>query len=586
MRQRVVDLVAQGDRLFSKRQGLVSLWQEISENFYPERADFTVQRNVGADMASNLMDSYPLLCRRELANSFSSMLRPVGRPWFKIRAVDDDRNKDAEARRWLDWASGVQQRAMYERQAGFVRATKEGDHDFATYGQCVIEPTYRTNMEGLLYRSWHLRDVVWAENAELAIDVLHRKWKMSVREAYRRWPDKMPDPLKQKLKDDPFCEVQIRHIVLPSDQYDWMDPMQKQRQRIKRPSVSIFVDVDHQTVLEEIGVQGLGYVIPRWQTVSGSQYAHSPATVAALANSRLLQRMSLTLLEAGEKAVDPPLVAASEAIQGGVNMMAGGVTYVDSEYDERLGEALRVLNRDVGRGLAFGQDEIAATREIVNHAFFLNKINLPETGREMTAFEVAKRMDEYVRGALPLFEPAEHEYNGGLCDDTMQLLLRAGTFGRPDTLPKSLQGQDVRFVYESPLQAATDRAKAEAFQETALLLRAAAEMELAGNTVVNTSLALRDALDGIGAPAQWLRTQEEEEAAIAEKQAAAAAQQEILAAQQQAETVGAIGQGVQQLQGAGVLPTNPLEVMAGGADPRMANALIPEAAPEPIQEAA
>jgi hypothetical protein len=72
--------------------------------------------------------------------------------------------------------------------------------------------------------------------------------------------------------------------------------------------------------------------------------------VAALAEARLLQQMVLTLLEAGQKAVDPPMVAAQEAIQGGINIYAGGVTYVDAEYDERLGEALRPLQREIGAG--------------------------------------------------------------------------------------------------------------------------------------------------------------------------------------------------------------------------------------------
>jgi hypothetical protein len=70
-------------------------------------------------------------------------------------------------------------------------------------------------------------------------------------------------------------------------------------------------------------------------TVSGSAYAYSPATVVALPDARLLQQITLTLLEAGQKAVDPPWKATSEAIQGGVNSFAGGITWVDPEYDER-----------------------------------------------------------------------------------------------------------------------------------------------------------------------------------------------------------------------------------------------------------
>ena len=120
-------------------------------------------------------------------------------------------------------------------------------------------------------------------------------------------------------------------------------------------------------------------MIPRWQTVSGSQYAHSPATVAALPDARLLQSITLTLLEAGQKAVDPPMIAVQEAIVGGVNVYAGGVTYVDAEYDERLGEVLRQLGGDASKGgLNFGVETAQDIREMISQAFFLNKINLPE----------------------------------------------------------------------------------------------------------------------------------------------------------------------------------------------------------------
>jgi hypothetical protein len=42
-KSRVRELALQGDKLFSKRQPLLSLWQTMAENFYPIRADFTTQ---------------------------------------------------------------------------------------------------------------------------------------------------------------------------------------------------------------------------------------------------------------------------------------------------------------------------------------------------------------------------------------------------------------------------------------------------------------------------------------------------------------------------------------------------------------
>ena len=125
------------DDLFAKKAPLNSLWQEISDNFYPERATFTLTRSLGADFAANLMTSYPVLCRRDLGNQFGSMLRPVAKPWFHVtrRHV---KNEDNETRQWLQSFEQAQRKAMYDPRAMFARATKEGDHDFAAFGQCAI----------------------------------------------------------------------------------------------------------------------------------------------------------------------------------------------------------------------------------------------------------------------------------------------------------------------------------------------------------------------------------------------------------------------------------------------------------------
>ena len=115
------DLIQQGDQLFSDRLSLMSLWQEVAEHFYPERADFTTVRTLGQDFAANLNSSYPLYVRRELGNSYGSMLRRRDQNWFKISTDREDRLDDA-GREWLEWATGVQRRAMYDLASQFVRA--------------------------------------------------------------------------------------------------------------------------------------------------------------------------------------------------------------------------------------------------------------------------------------------------------------------------------------------------------------------------------------------------------------------------------------------------------------------------------
>ena len=122
------------DNLFGKRTTLNLLWQEIADNFYVERADFAYQRYIGMDFAAHLSTSYPMMVRRDLGNQLGAMLRPSETPWFHI-GTKDPRKETIRAKRWLEWSENVMRRAMYDRASLFTRATKEGDHDYAAFGQ-------------------------------------------------------------------------------------------------------------------------------------------------------------------------------------------------------------------------------------------------------------------------------------------------------------------------------------------------------------------------------------------------------------------------------------------------------------------
>ncbi len=556
LKTRTREIVEQGDRLFAKRTSIVSRWQDIAEQFYPERADFTTKNDLGEDFAGHLMSGFPAMCRRDLANQIGAMLRPRGQTWFKPITTHDWINEDQAAKQWLDYAARVMRVAIYDTQSGFVRATREGDHDFATFGQAVLQVEPNRDLSGLLYRCWHLRDVAWCENAHLQIDKIHRKQKLSARDLIRLFKGKgeISQAVYTAAEKDPYKEFNVQHVVMPADDYDMEGGKRK-----RMPFVSLYVDMDNETILEEVPAKRTGYVIPRWQTVSGSQYAHSPATVIAIPDARMLQRMTLTLLEAGEKIVDPPMVAVGEHVQGGINTWAGGVTYVGADYDERTGEVLRPMSTDA-KGLQWGTDREMRIQEMITRAFYLNQIHLPDVSGEMTAYETQKRVEEYIRNALPLFEPMEVEYNGGICDTTFEMLLELGAFGNLyDEMPEILQGQDIRFSFESPLQAAQSRANSAAFQQTAQVLATAAQLDPNIHYVVDLDKATRDAIEGTGAPADWLVPKDK---ADASKQQASAAQAQQA---QDAELMGQLGAGAEIAGKAGGAMQAINEAMMGAA---------------------
>jgi hypothetical protein len=527
------ELCARSDQAFSSRGSVLSLWQDIAENFYPERADFTTVRNVGAEFAKNLMTSYPIIVRRDLGNYISSVLRPRNEPWAEMTTDREDRIDNA-GRRWLEDKSAVQRRAMYDPVAMFTRATKEGDHDFSAFGQCAISTELNPRANALLYRCWHLRDVAWQEDDTGAVGDVFAKWSPTVQQLIAKFGDKVHAKVKKLQAKEPYRKISVIRVVMTSSDYAAMGG-----QQVRQPFVSCYIDTENQHLLECAGQWTRVFRIPRWQTVSGSPIAYSPATVAGLADARLLQAMTLTLLEAGESAVRPPMVAKKDMTLGDLQLFAGGVTMVDAEYDERLGDILRPLVQDRS-GMPFGLEMQQDMREMLTAAFFLNKLTLPPPDKPMTAYEASERVKEYIRAALPLFEPMEAEYNAGVCEDTFEILLRAGAFGPPDEIPDSLRGANLRFKFKSPLYEATERRKAIQFEESLGLVKAAVEFDPTSAVEFTTRIALRDALTAIGAPATWKPSEEEADAA-AEQMAEQAQMQEA------GETMGGAAQVAEQM---------------------------------------
>jgi hypothetical protein len=233
----------------------------------------------------------------------------------------------------------------------------------------------------------------------------------------------------------------------------------------------------------------------------------------------MIQSMTYTLLDATEKAAQPPMLGQADMIKSDLELWSGGVTWVDAEYDERLGEALRPIPLDL-RGLPMGVTAAERAQAMIAEAFYLNKLSLPPVDREMTAFETAQRIQEYIRQALPLFEPMESEYNGQLCDMTFSTLQQNFAFSANE-VPQELDGADVEFKFVSPLQENEERKSAGIYMETKALLREAAEIDPVNINMVDSRQSLRDALLAAGAPAVWLRSDEQMDEIAAQQQAKA-----------------------------------------------------------------
>jgi hypothetical protein len=563
---RAKELIDLGDRLFTAKAPLDSLNQEIAEQFCPDLAEFTTTLTLGEEFTSHLDDSYSQMLHRELSDSFSSMMRPRGKRWFRPTTLDDQLDADVEVSRFLEYLGDTIWRKLYDPKTKFIRATKEADRFYSAFGQCVISVEEAPNRNHLYMRSHHLANCAWLENEIGEIDHLHRKEKMTARKMKLAFGEKNLAPnVKDACEKEPGKEFPIRIVVMPSDEYDYTGGDSKGKGGKRLPFIVCYVDVDNCKILREGGLPDFNYIVPRWRTLSGSQYAFSPAAMTSLPDARMMQTLARILMEAGEKMVDPPLIGVEEAVRD-VNIAAGAMSWIDFAYDERLGEALRPLEikGDMRTGFAMRQD----LREMLKGGFLVNKLNMPEPAKEMTAYEVAQRLEEHVRNLMPIFEPIEIEYNTRLLDKTFSVLRNMNAFDW-NYLPESLLDADITWAFESPLQEAMSRLLVSKGQETLTAVMGARQAGIIQASPVYEDRIVKDIVRGIAGPSTW-RKSDEEEAAEAEQMAKeqkvrgmlAGAAQEIATAGQVAEQV---GKGAQSLQVAGLLPPPPGQPQAAEA---------------------
>jgi hypothetical protein len=526
-----------GEAMFAKKRDLDTLHQEIALNFYPERADFTDKRTQGQEFAEDLFTAVPVLARRELGNLMSASLRPAGQRWLGAHVDDIGLDKGDDERAFLDLISEIQWRAMYEKRANFVRATKSADHDYAAFGNAVIYLDLNSDGNGLLYRNYHLRDNAWSENAEGKIDVNYRKWNATARQLESTFSGTISEEVKKAVTKDPEKEFEVMHAVLPSRIYPFKSARGKEF-----PFVSLFIEKDSQKVLEQVGTTRFPYIIPRWHVIPGQPYGRSMATAVMLPDGRTMQAVVRTLREAGEKFVDPPMIQIADAIRGDTALYAGGVTTADMEYDERLGDVLRPVVQDRG-GMPIGFEIAESLKADIAAGFFLDKIQLPEVQVEMTAFEVRRRLEEMIRSQSPIFEPINEDYNGQIADNTFELLLANGAFPI-DEMPETLDGMETNFKFRSPLADMEDQHDAEVFLDVRdRILAPSAQIDPAQLEQVNWDEATRDAMRAAGFKPNWFKPIE----AIQQKREENARAAEI---QQGIETLGAGGEAAQQVAGA------------------------------------
>jgi hypothetical protein len=148
----------------------------------------------------------------------------------------------------------------------------------------------------------------------------------------------------------------------------------------------------------------------------------------------------------------------------------------------------------------------------------------------------------------------ETEYNGAVCDETFDVLYRAGAFGSPMDVPRALRNADVDFKFESPLHDAIEQQKGIKFLEFKQIVAEAVTLDPSSAHIPDATVILRDVANAIRVPAKWLRTELQVEEAQQIAAEAAIQERQLAAMQQGAEVTKTLGAAQRDMAEAGAIP--------------------------------
>lgn len=422
-----------------ERSSWISDWQELSRFMLPRSGRFTLtDRNSGRRKDQAIYDNTASRAVRVLAAGLMSGMTSPARPWFRLTTPDPILAKDAEVKVWL---AAVTQKILDVFQASNTYlALHTAYEELAVFGT-----TASVTMDDFDTVIWHNHTPVGefglASNFKGQVDTIFREFQKPVGEIVKEFGYSNCSLTVKNLYDRGNLDswVTLVHAVQPRADRDL-----SKKDGANKAWASCYFEQgsDSRQYLREGGYDHFPALVARWAKQGGDIYGISPG-MEALGDTKQLQHQQLRKANAIDYQTKPPLQVPVSMKSSEVDMLPGGITYVDSPGTQN---SVRPLF-DVNLRLDFLLDDIRDVRQRIQQSFYSDLFLMlanDSTG-QMTATEVAERHEEKMLVLGPVLERLHNELLEPLVDMTFSKLLAAGALPPP---PEALQGLtlDIQFV--------------------------------------------------------------------------------------------------------------------------------------------
>ena len=507
--------------LQTQRQNWESHWQEIADYIVPRKADITKKRTSGDKRTELIYDGTAIHAAELMSASLHGMLTNAATPWFSLRYENAELNGDDEAKEWLEGATDV----MYQHLArsNFQEQIHELYSDLVTFGTAVIF-IENDNDNGFRFSTRHIAECYVSENEQGRVDTVFRKYKTTARAAVRQFGEQEVTQRIAKLNEqDPYAEIELLHIVAPRDVRN-----PRKRNSANKPFASVHLDPDDKMIIGESGFDSFPYCVPRFLKASFEMgYGRSPA-MTALADTRMINKMSEVVIRAAQLQIHPPLMVPDDGFMMPVRTTPGGLNFY------RSGTRDRIEQLNIGANNPVGELQLEQRRQAIRAAFYVDQLILGQ-GPQMTATEVIQRTEEKMRLLGPVLGRLQAELLQPLIGRCFEILSAQKAFA---PAPAALRDGNIDIEYVSPLAKAQRSGDIQGILQMIEFLMPLMNLDQSVGDYLDTDGLAKHIIKVTGTPATVVRGDGEVANIREERSISMQAEAEMMATQQMAEAAG------------------------------------------------
>ncbi len=368
---------------------------------------------------------------------------PQGQRWHGLEFGDPDLDKLPEVQRWSEYATDRLFACRYAPHTGFVVQFHEDIRQEGKYGTAPMWIGENLG-RGLYYKALHLSEIWIDENFAGQVDRKHRKFIYTLRQAVQQFGiDNLSDRLRADYEDPRKHndQVQFLHLICPNTDYreGWLDHRGK-------PIASITLEIDEKHIVRRKGFRTDPLPVSRHITGPRDKYGRSPG-MKVLATVKGLQVMARDILDAGNRALKPPLLFFDDAD------ITELVTKPDGLNPGGLDEFGREMVKPLlsGQQIPFGMELSENERGIVRKSFleeFFRLLSNPSD--RMTATQVLETLQKEGILVAPYAGRRETEKVGPMVERELDVLMDAQQIPPfPDVVKEA--GRKPRPIMTNPL---------------------------------------------------------------------------------------------------------------------------------------